>query len=58
MKLSGGQRQRIAIARFSGVASRGLVMVFKYYNNNYRPIYHLENIIFSIIKIIHNIKDE
>ena len=25
----------------------------KYYNNNYRPIYHLENIIFYIIYIIH-----
>lgn len=26
---------------------------FKYYNNNYRPIYHLENIMFFIIKQIH-----
>jgi len=33
-------------------------LFFKYYNNNYRPIYHLENIIFCIIKIIHNIEDE
>jgi DNA polymerase III delta prime subunit len=29
----------------------------KYYNNNYRPIYHLENIIFYIICIIHFKKD-
>lgn len=29
----------------------------KYYNNNYRPIYHLENIIFYIIYIIHFKKD-
>jgi len=29
------------------------VTFFKYYNNNYRPIYHLENIIFYIINKIH-----
>jgi Cdc6-like AAA superfamily ATPase len=27
---------------------------FQYYNNNYRPIYHLENYLFNLIKIIHN----
>jgi hypothetical protein len=27
---------------------------FKYYNNNYRPIYHLENYLFYLTKIIHN----
>jgi hypothetical protein len=26
---------------------------FQYYNNNYRPIYHLEHYLFSIIKMIH-----
>ena len=26
---------------------------FKYYNNNYRPIYHLENYLFNLIKIVH-----
>jgi hypothetical protein len=26
---------------------------FKYYNNNYRPIYHLESIIMNIMKKIH-----
>lgn len=30
---------------------------FKYYNNNYRPIYHLENILFFIIVKIHFKKD-
>jgi hypothetical protein len=25
----------------------------KYYNNNYRPIYHLESFLFYLIKIIH-----
>jgi Cdc6-like AAA superfamily ATPase len=27
---------------------------FQYYNNNYRPIYHLENYLFSLVCIIHN----
>ncbi len=27
---------------------------FQYYNNNYRPIYHLEKYLFHIIKVIHN----
>ena len=27
---------------------------FQYYNNNYRPIYHLENYLLYIINIIHN----
>lgn len=27
---------------------------FQYYNNNYRPIYHLENYLFYLVKIIHN----
>ena len=26
---------------------------FQYYNNNYRPIYHLENYILYLISIIH-----
>ena len=29
----------------------------KYYNNNYRPIYHLESIIFTIINKIHNFNE-
>jgi hypothetical protein len=28
---------------------------FQYYNNNYRPIYHLENYLFHIIQIIHSL---
>jgi hypothetical protein len=28
----------------------------KYYNNNYRPIYHLENYLFNLINIIHEFK--
>jgi hypothetical protein len=33
-----------------------LFLQLKYYNNNYRPIYHLERIIYTIIIEIHNIK--
>ena len=29
---------------------------FKYYNNNYRPIYHLERYILTLVKIIHKDK--
>jgi hypothetical protein len=29
---------------------------FKYYNNNYRPIYHLENYLFYLIKVIHKLE--
>jgi len=29
---------------------------FQYYNNNYRPIYHLENYLFFIVSLIHDYK--
>ena len=28
---------------------------FQYYNNNYRPIYHVENYFLNIAKIIHSL---
>jgi hypothetical protein len=28
---------------------------FQYYNNNYRPIYHMENYFYNIAKIIHDL---
>jgi len=28
---------------------------FQYYNNNYRPIYHMEKYLLSLVKIIHEI---
>jgi len=31
---------------------------FQYYNNNYRPIYHIENYIYLLCKIVHGIPDE
>ena len=30
---------------------------FKYFNNNYRPIYHLESILYTIVTKIHNFND-
>jgi hypothetical protein len=33
-------------------------LFLKYYNNNYRPIYHLESIFFYIIMKLHDIEDE
>jgi hypothetical protein len=30
---------------------------FQYYNNNYRPIYHLENYILNLIKLIYGLPD-
>jgi hypothetical protein len=41
----------------SGQCSRVLQKVYpflQYFNNNYRPIYHLENIMFTMIAILHN----
>jgi hypothetical protein len=29
----------------------------KYYNNNYRPVYHLESIVFTIINKVHKINE-
>jgi len=31
---------------------------FQYYNNNYRPIYHLENYLFYIASVIHNFRKD
>uniref|UniRef100_A0A6C0E5U1 AAA+ ATPase domain-containing protein n=1 Tax=viral metagenome TaxID=1070528 RepID=A0A6C0E5U1_9ZZZZ len=30
---------------------------FQYYNNNYRPIYHIENYVYSLCRIIHGIEE-
>lgn len=41
----------------SGQCSRVLQKIYpflQYFNNNYRPIYHLENIMFTMIAILHN----
>jgi hypothetical protein len=41
----------------SGNISKVLIKTynfFRYYNNNYRPIYHLENYLFYLVSVIHN----
>ena len=32
-----------------------MFLFFKYYNNNYRPIYHLEGFLYYLCKIIHGL---
>ena len=32
------------------------VLFLQYFNNNYRPIYHLEKYIYSMMSIVHNLK--
>lgn len=48
----------IQTGRFTSLqCSRVLEKVYpflQYFNNNYRPIYHLENIMFTMIAILHN----
>jgi hypothetical protein len=31
---------------------------FQYYNNNYRPIYHLENYLLTIVEMIHDFSND
>jgi hypothetical protein len=46
------QKKILSAQQVTEILERSFTFL-KYYNNNYRPIYHLENIIFSIIYIIH-----
>lgn len=50
------QKNILDAQKINDILQRSLTFL-KYYNNNYRPIYHLENIIFYIIYIIHLKKD-
>jgi len=45
-KINGSNLSEIMIKTYS---------FFQYYNNNYRPIYHLENYLYSIVKIVHKL---
>jgi len=46
------QQNKINIEDLSEIMIKTYVF-FQYYNNNYRPIYHLESYLFFIVKIIH-----
>jgi len=47
------QEKKISKEHFSNVMIKTYCF-FQYYNNNYRPIYHLENYLFYLAKQIHN----
>ena len=47
-KITSTQKSKILIKTFS---------FLKYFNNNYRPIYHLENYLFYLISIVHGFGD-
>ena len=35
--------------------TKNLYTILKYYNNNYRPIYHIETIVYMLCNIIHEL---
>lgn len=47
------EQKKINKEHFSNILLKTYTF-FKYYNNNYRPIYHVENYLFYLVKIIHN----
>jgi len=47
------KENKIAKSEISGILIK-TYSFFQYYNNNYRPIYHLENYFFYIAKTMHN----
>ena len=47
-KITPNQKSKILLKTFC---------FLKYFNNNYRPIYHLENYLFYLINIIHGFGD-
>ena len=47
------KQQKIKNEHFSKILIKTYCF-FQYYNNNYRPIYHLENYLFYLSKIMHN----
>ena len=47
------EKKHIKIEHLSNVLIKTYCF-FQYYNNNYRPIYHLENYLFYLTKIVHN----
>jgi len=47
------KEKRISESKFSDILIKTFCF-FQYYNNNYRPIYHVENYLFYIAKMIHN----
>lgn len=47
------EKKQIKVEQLSDIMIKTYCF-FQYYNNNYRPIYHLEKYLFNLAKIIHN----
>ena len=47
------EQKRISKVHLSDIMQKTFIF-FQYYNNNYRPIYHLENYLFYLAKVIHD----
>ena len=47
------EEKKIKMEHLSDVMIKTFVF-FQYYNNNYRPIYHVENYLLYLAKLIHN----
>ncbi len=47
------KQNRIRDDQFSDILKQ-TYSFFKYYNNNFRPIYHIEHYLFYLTKLIHN----
>jgi hypothetical protein len=47
------EQNKIKTEQLSSVLKRTYCF-FQYFNNNYRPIYHLENYLFYLTKLVHN----
>jgi len=50
------ERNKLTKCDFSDILTRTFTFL-QYYNNNYRPIYHLENYIFYLISKVHGFSD-
>jgi hypothetical protein len=48
------EQNKINKAQLSDIMKKTFCF-FQYYNNNYRPIYHLENYLYFIIKLVHGL---
>ena len=47
------EQKKISRDHLSDILQKTFIF-FQYYNNNYRPIYHLENYLFYLAKVIHH----
>ena len=48
------KNEKLSVSNINSVLEK-MYIFFRYYNNNYRPIYHLESIVYYLIKIVHEL---